>query len=122
LSTSTEAVSQHENRLTKTDEFIPTADGRLTEEEMMEKGFIPVSTYKTYIKLAGGYMLSIFVISMFAVNVIGSGNDQNLKIICFKAYFYSSLLYLIAMSAWWLAHWLNVGVVVSNYLTEFAKL
>lgn len=73
LSTSTEAVSQHENRLTKTDEFIPTADGRLTEVEMMEKGSIPVSTYKTYIKLAGGYMLSIFVFSLFAVNVIGAG-------------------------------------------------
>lgn len=77
LSAFTEAVSQHDNRFvkTKTDEFIPTADGRLTEEEMMEKGSIPVSTYKTYIKLAGGYMLSIFVLSLFAVNVIGSGSN-----------------------------------------------
>jgi len=23
------------------------------------------------------------------------------------------------MSAWWLAHWLNVGVVVSNSFTQF---
>jgi hypothetical protein len=97
---STEAVSQLKNRLTKTDEFIPTADGRLTEVEMMEKGSIPVSTYKTYIKLAGGYMLSIFVFSLFAVNVIGSGSNQNLKFTFIHAYFYSSLLYSIAMSAW----------------------
>jgi hypothetical protein len=63
--------------MTKND-FIPITNGRLTEEEIVEKGTIPISTYNTYIKLAGGYMFSSFVLLLFAVNGIASGN-QNLK-------------------------------------------
>ncbi|KAI9560845.1 ABC protein [Daphnia sinensis] len=88
LSTSTELMlSKHS---VTDDELYSNVDtgGRLIEEEKIEVGSIPSHTYKSYIKSAGGYILAAFVLSMFAVNVVGT-----------------------AMSSWWLAHWLNTGVV-----------
>ena len=58
------------------DELYPSVDnvGRLIEDEKVEVGAIPFSTYKTYLKSTGGYILSFFVLSMFVINVVGTGN------------------------------------------------
>ena len=61
------------------DELYPSVDtgvdtgGRLIQEEKIEVGSIPLETYNTYIKAAGGYILGFFVLSMFIVNVVGTG-------------------------------------------------
>lgn len=65
------------------------ANGRLIEAERVEKGSIPITTYLVYLRYAGGYFLSLFVLMTFIVN-IGS----------------------TSFSSWWLAHWLHVGVAV----------
>lgn len=65
------------------DELYPSVDtgvdtgGRLIQEEKIEVGSIPLETYNTYIKAAGGYILAIFVLSMFIVNVVGTGINNN---------------------------------------------
>ncbi|EFX63846.1 ABC protein, subfamily ABCC, partial [Daphnia pulex] len=69
--------------------------GRLVQDEKVEVGSIPMETYNTYIKAAGGYLLATFVFSMFVINVVGT-----------------------AMSSWWLAHWLNVGVVNASRIVD----
>lgn len=98
------------------DELYSNVDtgGRLIEEEKMEVGSIPCKTYKAYIKSAGGYILAAFVLSMFTVNVVGSGTiifRFHERIQCCLTYV--SFHVPSAMSSWWLAHWLNTGVVVS---------
>lgn len=61
------------------DELCPSVDtdvdtgGRLIQEEKIEVGSIPLETYNTYIKAAGGYCLAFFVLFMFIVNVVGTG-------------------------------------------------
>lgn len=65
------------------------ASGRLIEEEKVEVGSVPFSTYLTYMQYAGGYLVTLFVFASFIVS-IGS----------------------TAFSSWWLAHWLNDGSVV----------
>lgn len=57
------------------DVLYPSVDneGRLTEEEKVEVGSIPWSTYKTYVQSAGGFILSMFVLMMFVINVVGTG-------------------------------------------------
>ena len=70
---------------------VPPPDPRLIEEEKVEVGSIPISTYLIYIRYAGGYIVGLFVCTVFVVN-IGS----------------------TAFSSWWLAHWLNNGVAVSG--------
>ncbi|XP_046652903.1 ATP-binding cassette sub-family C member 5-like [Daphnia pulicaria] len=83
------------------DELCPSVDitvdtgGRLVQDEKVEVGSIPMETYNTYIKAAGGYLLAIFVFSMFVINVVGT-----------------------AMSSWWLAHWLDVGVVNASRIVD----
>lgn len=53
---------------------------RLTEEEKVETGSIPWSTYKAYVQAAGGYILSAFVLIIFIVNVVGTGQSSTFKI------------------------------------------
>ena len=65
-------------------------DGRLTEEETIEVGSIPFSTYMFYVRCAGGILVALLVVVIFSINIASS-----------------------ASSSWWLAHWLNVGVAVS---------
>jgi hypothetical protein len=48
-------------------------NGRLTEAEKMDKGSIPWSTFHIYIKFAGGYILSFFVILTFVLNIFSTG-------------------------------------------------
>lgn len=48
-------------------------NGRLTEAEKMEKGSIPWSTFHIYIKSAGGYILSFFVLLTFVLNIFSTG-------------------------------------------------
>ncbi len=61
------------------DELCPSVDitvdtgGRLVQDEKVEVGSIPMETYNTYIKAAGGYLLATFVFSMFVINVVGTG-------------------------------------------------
>lgn len=94
--------------------------GRLVQDEKVEVGSIPMETYNTYIKAAGGYLLAIFVFSMFVINVVGTGMNylkrRNLKVLNqLNPIFLIKLnFFLEAMSSWWLAHWLDVGVVVSK--------
>ena len=64
--------------------------GRLTEEETIEVGSIPFSTYMFYVRCAGGILVALLVVVIFSINIASS-----------------------ASSSWWLAHWLNVGVAVS---------
>jgi hypothetical protein len=73
------------------DELCPSVDitvdtgGRLVQDEKVEVGSIPMETYNTYIKAAGGYLLATFVFSMFVINVVGTGinysKPRNLKIL-----------------------------------------
>ena len=67
-------------------------DGRLTEEETIEAGSIPLSTYMFYIRCAGGFLLTLLVVTIFTINIASTSS-----------------------SSWWLAHWLDVGVAVSFY-------
>lgn len=71
----TSEVANSVNNSIVDDVFYPSVEtaGRLTEEETMEVGSIPCSIYKAYIQSAGGYVLSAFVLSMFVVNVVGTG-------------------------------------------------
>jgi hypothetical protein len=59
--------------------------GRLVQDEKVEVGSIPMETYNTYIKAAGGYLLAIFVFSMFVINVVGTGinylKHRNFKVL-----------------------------------------
>lgn len=66
-------------------------DGRLTEEETIEVGSIPFSTYMFYVRCAGGILVALLVVVIFSINIASS-----------------------ASSSWWLAHWLNVGVANST--------
>ena len=110
----TSEVANSVNNSIVDDVFYPSVEtaGRLTEEETMEVGSIPCSIYKAYIQSAG-YILSAFVLSMFVVNVVGTG--RKLEIIKPKPnkFSYCRWIEFVGMSSWWLAHWLNVGVVVS---------
>jgi len=62
-------------------------DGRLTEEETMETGSVPLRTYWFYVQSAGGFLVFLLILFMYTLN-IGSNSG----------------------SSWWLAHWLHVGV------------
>ena len=66
-------------------------DGRLTEEETMETGSVPLRTYWFYVQSAGGFLVFLLILFMYTLN-IGSNSG----------------------SSWWLAHWLHVGVAVRN--------
>lgn len=70
--------------------------GQLISEEKLDKGDIPWSTYNSYIKGAGGYIVCTLVISTFLLNV-GS----------------------TAFSSWWLSMWLSAGSGVSTFLNLF---
>nr|QST14989.1 ABCC5 protein [Diaphanosoma celebensis] len=62
------------------------AVGRLIEDEKVEVGSVPFSTYLIYMQYAGGYLLALFVFLAFVVNIAST-----------------------VFSSWWLAHWLNDG-------------
>lgn len=86
--------------------------GHLIEEEAVEVGSVPVNTYLVYIKYAGGYGVALIALLFFVINVGSTGTYyftlrfRRREIIIF--YFY------VAMSSWWLAHWLNSGAVVRH--------
>jgi hypothetical protein len=52
--------------------------GRLTEAEKMEKGSIPWSTFHLYIKSAGGYIISCFVLLTFVLNIFSTGTSPHI--------------------------------------------
>lgn len=85
------------------------AVGRLTEAEKMEKGSIPWNTYHVYIKAAGGYVLSIIVLLVFMVNIFSTGILFHYRMESQHSWWNFHL----ALSSWWLSHWLNVGVAVN---------
>ncbi|XP_023933084.1 multidrug resistance-associated protein 5-like [Lingula anatina] len=60
--------------------------GKLIEAEESEKGHVKFSTYKAYFQAAGGYIISILVISLFVISVGCT-----------------------AFSNWWLSYWLRQG-------------
>lgn len=86
------------------------------EAEKIEVGAIPLKTYTTYIKYAGGYFFSFFVLLIFIINVSSTGIILNY---CTLKVLYYSLLFLTALSSWWLAHWLSVGVAVFEFSPPF---
>lgn len=47
--------------------------GRLIEAESVEVGAIPWKIYASYIKYAGGYFFSFFVLLIFIINVSSTG-------------------------------------------------
>ncbi len=49
--------------------------GRLTEEEKVEIGSVPAATYRTYVKAAGGYLLTAVILLFFVVNVGSNGKS-----------------------------------------------
>jgi len=66
-------------------------DGRLTVEDTIEAGSIPLSTYVFYVRCAGGFLLTLLVVLIFTINIASTST-----------------------SSWWLAHWLDVGVANST--------
>lgn len=76
--------------------FTGKSVGQLITEEKLDKGDIPWSTYNSYIKGAGGYVVCTLVISTFLLNV-GS----------------------TAFTSWWLSMWLSDGSGVSPFSNSF---
>ncbi|CAM1291421.1 ABCC5 (predicted) [Pycnogonum litorale] len=82
---STDEDADEENQISDVSDFGDTAD--CTENaESVERGTISFDTYKAYMRSAGGYMMTTFVLFCFLIN-IGCGT----------------------FSSWWLTKWLTDG-------------
>ncbi|KAL4220768.1 Multidrug resistance-associated protein 5 [Mactra antiquata] len=68
------------------EESKPQTGGKLIVAEEKKDGKVGWQTYSSYMKAAGGYILSIFVILVFAVAIATQ-----------------------SFSSWWLSYWLNQG-------------
>ncbi|XP_065575832.1 ATP-binding cassette sub-family C member 5-like isoform X11 [Artemia franciscana] len=75
-----------------------SVSGRITSDEEKEKGSIPISVYLTYVKYAGGGLLSFFVFAVVALSVLST-----------------------AASSWWLSYWIKQGSGSAN-MTEISGL
>lgn len=60
--------------------------GQLMQVEERGKGSVPCEVYKVYIQALGGWLVFLFILALFIVNV-GS----------------------IAFSNWWLSYWIKQG-------------
>jgi len=67
--------------------------GKLTKNEMLERGAVTLSTYKRYIKAAGGPFIAGLLFFLILLNQLSQ-----------------------AFSNYWLTYWLKDGSGVSNFV------